>query len=203
MPVQCCICVCSPRLQIVEVAHPACAAQTKTGITVPAVLVPFMGGLTEIPFTRDPPSNFAKLRAEAGAAKKAAAAAAAAGGDAPATAEAPAAKPAVAPKPAKAAAAPKEAKPTAAKVAAKPAAAAPTTAAAAAGAPAAPAGSLAQLNDKLLLQSYVAGFAPSKADNVEFKKLGDAPVDAAAYPNVARWQRNIASFTAAQRAAFP
>ena len=179
---------------------PACAMQTKTGITVPAVLVPFMGGLTAIPFTRDPPSNFAKLRAEAGAAKKAAAAAAAAGGDAPATAEAPAAKPAAAPKAAKVVAAPKDTKPAAAK-AAKPAAPAP--AAVAAGAPVAPVGSLAQLNDKLLLQSYVAGFAPTKADNVEFKKLGDAPVDAAAYPNLARWQRHIASFTAAQRAAFP
>ena len=60
---------------------------------------------------------------------------------------------------------------------------------------------LAVLDEKLLHNSYVAGFAPTQADAVEFGKL-TGPVDATKFPNVARWQRHIASFTDAQRAAF-
>lgn len=57
-----------------------------------------------------------------------------------------------------------------------------------------PAG-LAALNDWLLTRSFCDenGFSPSQSDTVVFKKL-TAGVDAAAYPNVARWFRNIASY---------
>ena len=44
--------------------------QTKTGITVPEVLVPFMGGTTFIPFTREPPVNTNKAKMERAAARK-------------------------------------------------------------------------------------------------------------------------------------
>ena len=63
--------------------------QTKTGITVPEVLVPFMGGTTFIPFTRERPVNTNKASMERAAAKK--------GGLATATAAAPESASAAAP----------------------------------------------------------------------------------------------------------
>lgn len=59
-----------------------------------------------------------------------------------------------------------------------------------------PAG-LAALNDWLLTRSFCDedGFSPSQTDTAVFKKL-TAGIDAAEYPNVARWFRNIASYGA-------
>jgi hypothetical protein len=163
--------------------------QTKTGINVPEVLVPFMGGTTFIPFTREPPTNYNKEKMARAEAKKAAATGGADAATAPAPAPAPAPKPVAASKPTPA---PAPALP------AKPKAAAPAPKAA----PAVASGgdTLAALDAKLLHQSYVGGFTPSKADAAEFGKLSS--VDETKYPNVARWHRHIASFTDAQRAAF-
>lgn len=96
---------------------------------------------------------------------------------------------------------PKEAKPAVAKPAAPAPSPAPAAAKAAGGA-GAPTSPLAALNATLLTQAYVAGFSPSAADATEFAKLEGVAIDAAAYPNVARWFRNIGSFSPAQRAAF-
>jgi glutathione S-transferase len=146
-----------------------------------------MGGTTFIPFTREPPTNYNKEKMARAEAKKAATGGAETAG-APAPTPAPAPKPVAKPVPAPAPA-PAAAKP-------KPVASAPKVA------PAAASGGdgLAALDAKLLHQSYVDGFTPSKADATEFGKL--STVDESKYPNVARWHRHIASFTAAQRAAF-
>ncbi|KAH8375244.1 probable elongation factor 1-beta [Drosophila serrata] len=62
-----------------------------------------------------------------------------------------------------------------------------------------PAG-LKELNNFLADNSYISGYTPSKADLSVFDALGKAP--AGDYVNVARWYRHIASFEAAERAAW-
>ncbi len=52
--------------------------QTKTGVTVPEVLVPYMGGTTFLPFTRAAPVNMNKAKMERAAVRKEGVAAAAA-----------------------------------------------------------------------------------------------------------------------------
>ncbi len=89
------------------------------------------------------------------------------------------------------------------------AAAAPTPAKAAATPSAAvlvpvkPASPLAALDATLLRFSYVTGFVPTAEDAKQYAVIADGPaVSAGEFPNVARWAKHMASFTAAQRAAF-
>ena len=58
---------------------------------------------------------------------------------------------------------------------------------------------LAALNKTLATASYVSGgYAPTGADFAAFDQVGSA--DLSKLPNVARWQRHIAAFDAAERA---
>ncbi|CAO1319293.1 unnamed protein product [Diamesa hyperborea] len=59
---------------------------------------------------------------------------------------------------------------------------------------------LGELNTFLADNSYISGYTPSKADSSVFTALGKAP--AAQYANIARFYRNIASFTVAERNAW-
>lgn len=179
--------------------------QTKTGVKVPDVLVPFMGGLTFIPFTRAAPEKSAAIKK---------AEALRAGGDATVPAPKPTPTPTVpkttTPTPAPtqpkttggAGGKPQQQKPAATKTTPAPKPTTTTTTTATTDAVSSSTDPLAKLNAALLHQPYVGGFRPTKADDAEFKKLGSTVVDAATYPNVARWQRNMGSYTAAQRAAF-
>jgi len=64
------------------------------------------------------------------------------------------------------------------------------------------AGDLGDLNVFLQSRSYVVGFTPSAVDAALFKALGAEP-SAAKFPNVARFYKHLASFSAEARAAFP
>ncbi|CAI5445715.1 unnamed protein product [Caenorhabditis angaria] len=64
-----------------------------------------------------------------------------------------------------------------------------------------PAG-LAAFNQTLAEQAFANGFVYSGEDAQLFAALGSAPA-AATYPNVARWFANIASYTEAERKAWP
>ncbi|CAJ0941367.1 unnamed protein product, partial [Mesorhabditis belari] len=64
-----------------------------------------------------------------------------------------------------------------------------------------PAG-LSAFNDLLVNQSFANGYTHSGEDSSLFEALGNAP-DAAKYPNVARWYRNIASYEKNERSAWP
>jgi elongation factor 1-beta len=61
---------------------------------------------------------------------------------------------------------------------------------------------LAALNVFFASRSYMIGFAPSQADVALFGAFGKAP-DANKYANLARYYKHIASFSDAERAAFP
>ncbi|XP_055856574.1 probable elongation factor 1-beta [Episyrphus balteatus] len=58
---------------------------------------------------------------------------------------------------------------------------------------------LEELNNFLADNSYISGYTPSKADLSVFETLGKAPASGV---HVQRWYRHIASFTAAERAAW-
>ncbi|CAI2349183.1 unnamed protein product [Caenorhabditis sp. 36 PRJEB53466] len=64
-----------------------------------------------------------------------------------------------------------------------------------------PAG-LAAFNTALAEQAFANGFVLSGEDAQLFAALGAAPT-AATYPNVARWFANVASYTEAERKAWP
>uniref|UniRef100_A0A0C9R5P7 Ef1beta protein n=2 Tax=Endopterygota TaxID=33392 RepID=A0A0C9R5P7_9HYME len=59
---------------------------------------------------------------------------------------------------------------------------------------------LKELEKFLADNSYISGYSPSKADLSVFEALGKAP--AGSFPHVQRWYRHIASFEAAERAAW-
>ncbi|XP_055319126.1 probable elongation factor 1-beta [Sitodiplosis mosellana] len=59
---------------------------------------------------------------------------------------------------------------------------------------------LEELNNFLAENSYISGYAPSKADLSVFDALGKAP--AGNVPHVQRWYRHIASFSAQERNAW-
>jgi elongation factor 1-beta len=61
---------------------------------------------------------------------------------------------------------------------------------------------LSTFNAHLADHSYADGFTPSQADVTAFAAVA-ANVDGAKYGNVARWRRHIASFSSAERSAFP
>ncbi|XP_070500091.1 probable elongation factor 1-beta [Chironomus tepperi] len=56
---------------------------------------------------------------------------------------------------------------------------------------------LTELNNFLADNSYIVGYAPSKADTSVFDALAKAP--SAEYANIARWYRHISSFSANER----
>jgi hypothetical protein len=60
---------------------------------------------------------------------------------------------------------------------------------------------LAQLEARLKFYSYVGGFLPTAADRNTLALVDPAP-DAATYPNVSRWLRNVGSFSAEEAAAW-
>ncbi|KAM3965901.1 LOW QUALITY PROTEIN: elongation factor 1-beta [Aphomia sociella] len=60
---------------------------------------------------------------------------------------------------------------------------------------------LNDLNKYLADRSYVSGYVPSQADVQVFDQVGKAP--AASLPHALRWYRQIASYTPAERKAWP
>ncbi|VDL83345.1 unnamed protein product [Nippostrongylus brasiliensis] len=64
-----------------------------------------------------------------------------------------------------------------------------------------PAG-LAAFNEALHTQAFATGFSHSGEDNTLFEALSSAPC-AKTYPNVARWYRNIASYSKSERSSWP
>lgn len=61
---------------------------------------------------------------------------------------------------------------------------------------------LTKLNSFLENASYLAGCTPSQADVTSFDQVKSAPA-ASKFANAARWYTHIASFSAAERKAFP
>ncbi|XP_013189772.1 elongation factor 1-beta' [Amyelois transitella] len=60
---------------------------------------------------------------------------------------------------------------------------------------------LSDLNKYLAERSYLSGFVPSQADVQVFEQVGKAP--AASLPHALRWYNQIASYTPAERKAWP
>lgn len=178
--------------------------QTPEGIRVPEPLIPFMGGKTFIPFTKEKP------RHEVGIAKKAAAAPATTGAGATAAATPKAA--AAAPVAEKKAAAPAPAPAAAPRVAVATGSTAATLSAEVLGLIGRPvlksAAGLTALNNALAVRSYVADYNPSAEDAAVFTGLvaaglTEGSAGLASYPNIQRWARHMASFAAEQRTAWP
>lgn len=205
--------------------------QTPEGVRVPDVLVPYMGGRTFLPFTREKPVRSLAASTAVGGGGAVAGAAGGAGAKAAPAPKKEAAKPAAAAtasaSAATATAAPAPAPAPAPVVAAGGAGAAPTAPKAAApvtvsataalspavlgivGKPTlgSPSG-LSALNTSLLLRSYVAGDAPTAEDEAVFNGLTAAGINegnaaSKGYPNVGRWYKHVKSFSAAERAAWP
>ncbi|XP_049876248.1 elongation factor 1-beta' [Pectinophora gossypiella] len=60
---------------------------------------------------------------------------------------------------------------------------------------------LSDLNKYLADKSYLSGYTPSQADVQVFEQVGKAP--AASLPHALRWYKQIASYTPAERKAWP
>jgi len=60
---------------------------------------------------------------------------------------------------------------------------------------------LSALNEYLANNAYVAGFSPSFCDSSVFDSLGSAPD--AKYAHIARWHKNIASYSGSERSGWP
>ncbi|KAJ1446712.1 hypothetical protein M885DRAFT_545458 [Pelagophyceae sp. CCMP2097] len=200
--------------------------QTDDGVNVPEVLRPFMGGMAFMPFVREmdgSPYVSAAPAAPVSPEEAAAASAIAVASDAlRSLKEAKAAKPEItasvealkALKAAFEAAFGKEylapgQKPSAAskdkKKAAQPPAPPARAERRAPGADEAPskeAAALRALEAALLYRPFVQGYAATREDAITFASLAQNTVDAARFPNVARWLAHVQSFDAAARASW-
>ncbi len=61
---------------------------------------------------------------------------------------------------------------------------------------------LERLEERLAFYSYVGGFLPSAADRSVMQLMQAEQLEAGIFPNVARWSRNVTSFSAEDVAAW-